>query len=152
MPTRRGGGKEEDEGRGQDGARDEDGLRADVALLKKNNDTFIRNIKKQNQVIAEQNEALGRQRAELERLAGRVEALERLLERGEKDEGRRQIAFAVDEAAEQAKEDAAAFDARVFRVLQRELEGCAYMKSVVEAIRTLDGEIEQIREYLNTFA
>lgn len=138
--------KSDDERQSGGKIREED-LPLIVEKLKTNTKMLIKNITRQNDVITNQLDTINRQNEKIKSLEERLGKLESRLSDQEQDEKRVQFA-GLDIKREEEKEDEALFKKKVLGVVSKELEHIEYVCHIVEAIQTLDAELDEVRKFI----
>ena len=139
--------KRTDEDQQSSGKTREEDLPLIVEKLKTNTKMLIKNITRQNDVITNQLETINKQNEKIKNLEERLEKLESRLSEQEQEEKRVQFA-GLDIKREEEKEDEALFKKRVLGVVSKELEHIEYVCHIVEAIQTLDAELDEVRKFI----
>lgn len=118
-----------------------------VEKLKTNTKMLIKNITRQNDVITNQLETINKQNEKIKSLEERLGRLEARLSEQEQEDKRVQFA-GLDIKREEEKEDEALFKKKVLGVVSKELEHVEYVRHIVEAIQTLDAELDEVRKFI----
>lgn len=139
--------KRSDEDQQSSGKTRDENLPFIVEKLKTNTKMLIKNITRQNDVITNQIETINKQNEKIKSLEERLEKLENRLSEQEQEEKRVQFA-GLDIKREEEKEDEALFKKRVLSVVSKELEHIEYVCHIVEAIQTLDAELDEVRKFI----